>query len=325
MSMFSDIHSAVMQEYDRRRLISHRELDEKVAEIHSKSPRFAAIDDAIADASVDFVEKKLLGSGGDTPPLAATLAGLMEERRSILESLGYPEDYLKPKYFCDDCHDTGFTETGRCHCYKELSVRFMYHDTNLKNIDPEQTFENFSFEYYDDSYKDPVTGKTPLASAKDAYNKARSFMDRLDSEFVNMFIYGDTGVGKTFLLNCVANELIRQGRSVIYFTSFELFDTIARFTFRENNPDALYDHLFDCDVLLIDDLGTELVNSFVSSQLFLIVNERILHKKSTIISTNLSVNEIIDNYTERTFSRISLVYDIIKLTGADIRIKKKLK
>ncbi|MBR5336821.1 MAG: ATP-binding protein [Lachnospiraceae bacterium] len=324
MGIRSDIHSAVMQEYDMRHFLSRQELDKRIDEVYNKNPRFSAIDEEIANASVDYVKKRLSDPGTDIPPLASVLADLKEERRGLLESMGYSEDYLTLRYFCKDCHDTGYTGGKRCHCYKELATRYMYQDTNLKNIDASQTFESFTFDYYDDSYTDPVTGKTPLASAKEAYDKALHFVKNFGEGSGNIFIYGDTGVGKTFLLNCIANELINMNSSVIYFTSFELFDSIARYTFRENNPDAIYDHLFECDVLLIDDLGTELVNSFVSSQLFLIVNERILNKRSTIISTNLSVNDIIDNYTERTFSRISMAYDIIKLTGADIRIKKKI-
>ena len=113
---------------------------------------------------------------------------------------------------------------------------------------------------------------------------------------------------------------------MIYFTAFEIFDLLAKNTF-EKDEEALdvYDYLFDCDLLIIDDLGTELNNSFISSQLFLIINERILRKKSTIISTNLSLDRFAKNYSERTFSRITSQYTILKLIGNDIRIQKKLK
>lgn len=323
MDILDNTHRAVMKEYDRRRLASRRRLDLKESEVYSKNPRFSQIDAEIARTTVDYVEGRLSGSG-ENISLRTVIDGLKKEKASLLSALGYPEDYLNQEYSCPDCMDTGFVNGRKCHCYKELATKVMYNSSSLKNITPEHTFEHFSFDLYDDSYVDPITGKTPLASAKNAFDKARSFIDNFDDSFENLFIYGNTGVGKTFLINCIANELVRSNKSIIYNTSFELFDTLARYTFRENNTEGLYDYILDCDLLIIDDLGTELVNSFVSSQIFLIVNERILRKKSTIISTNLSVNDIIDNYSERTFSRISYAYDIIKLTGADIRIKKKI-
>ena len=141
----------------------------------------------------------------------------------------------------------------------------------------------------------------------------------------NIFFYGNTGVGKTFLSNCIAKELLDAGYSVIYFTAFQLFDILSKGVF-EKDADAIAAHqnIFDCDLLIIDDLGTELSNSFTTSQLFLCVNERILRQKSTIISTNLNLEQIAEIYSERTLSRISSNYSFIKLFGDDIRIKKRL-
>ena len=135
-------------------------------------------------------------------------------------------------------------------------------------------------------------------------------------------------MGKTFLSHCIAKELIDSAHSVIYFSAFELFDTFAKNTFRkgvkEDEQAELYSYIFDCDLLIIDDLGTELTNSFVSSQLFLTINERLLRKKSTIISTNLPIDIFADTYSERVFSRITSNYKMLKLIGDDIRIQKKL-
>ena len=115
------------------------------------------------------------------------------------------------------------------------------------------------------------------------------------------------------------------GHSVIYFTAFQLFDILSKGVFaKDEEAIAANENIFTCDLLIIDDLGTELTNSFVSSQLFLCINERILRKKSTIISTNLPLDRFMETYSERTFSRISSNYTIIKLFGNDIRIQKKL-
>ena len=165
-------------------------------------------------------------------------------------------------------------------------------------------------------------GKTFYANA---LKKAKDFVANFDHSFENLFIYGDTGVGKTFLSYCIAKELLDSTHSVIYYSAFDLFEAFAQKTFShsEESQDK-NDYILDCDLLIIDDLGTELTNSFVSSQFFLCINERILRKKSTIISTNLTLPNFMDNYTERVFSRVSSNYTMIKLIGKDIRIQKKL-
>jgi DNA replication protein DnaC len=152
----------------------------------------------------------------------------------------------------------------------------------------------------------------------------QDFINDFDHKPKNLFLYGETGVGKTFLSNCVAKELLDRSYSVIYFTAFQLFDIFSKGVF-EKDADAIAanQNIFDCDLLIIDDLGTELSNSFTTSQLFLCVNERILRNKSTIISTNLNMNQIADTYSERTLSRILSSYTTIRLTGDDIRIRKR--
>ena len=188
-----------------------------------------------------------------------------------------------------------------------------------------ENFSALSFDYYSDEQKNPATGLSALATAKLAVTNCHDFIDNFENKPKNIFFYGNTGVGKTFLSNCIAKELLDAGYSVIYFTAFQLFDILSKGVF-EKDADAIAAHqnIFDCDLLIIDDLGTELSNSFTTSQLFLCVNERILRRKSTIISTNLNLEQIAEIYSERTLSRISSNYSFIKLFGDDIRIKKRL-
>ena len=150
------------------------------------------------------------------------------------------------------------------------------------------------------------------------------FIDHFDDTFSNLYFYGDTGIGKTFLSNCVAKELMDHGHSVIYFTAFQLFDILSKGVFaKDEEAIAANENIFTCDLLIIDDLGTELTNSFTTSQLFLCLNERILHRKSTIISTNLGLSQLTDLYSERILSRIMDNYVLIKLFGEDIRMQKR--
>ena len=125
---------------------------------------------------------------------------------------------------------------------------------------------------------------------QDALQLCHHFADTFGKEFNNLFLYGDVGVGKTFLSNCIAKELMDREYSVLYFSSSKFFSILAKNTFDKNNIDAqnMYEYIFDCDLLIVDDLGTEFTNSFVASQFFTCINERLLSRKSTIISTNLS-------------------------------------
>ena len=199
----------------------------------------------------------------------------------------------------------------------------LYTQSNLTEILKKENFEHFSFDWYSDTMKNEATGLTARETAKRAYNTARNFVDDFDKRAQNLFLYGSTGVGKTFLSHCIASELLKTAHCVLYFSAFDLFDRLAQTAFsRKSETDPGDDFILDCDLLIIDDLGTELTNSFVSSQLFLCINERISRRKSTIISTNLKLEDFSATYSERTFSRIASNYQMLKLIGKDIRIQK---
>ena len=212
----------------------------------------------------------------------------------------------------------------KCSCFKQEIINVVYSQSNIKNILERENFSTFSYAYYSDDIINPTTKLSALDTAERAVAECRRFIDDFEHKPKNLFFYGDTGVGKTFLSNCVAKELLEKGYSVIYFTAFQLFDILSKGVFQKDaDAIAAHQNIFDCDLLIIDDLGTEFSNSFTSSQLFLCVNERILRQKSTIISTNLNMNHMVELYSERTLSRISSNYSIIKLFGDDIRIKKR--
>ena len=251
---------------------------------------------------------------------------ITKQKEALLLQHGYPADYLKPVYECADCKDTGYIGTHKCHCFKKAIVDYLYTQSNLKDILDKENFSTCSLSYYSRNHIDPLTGRSSLESMETALNVCHNFVDTFSKEFHNILLYGDTGVGKTFLSHCIAKELMDSAYSVIYFTAAGLFDILAENTFgkRQNKDSDVFEHIYDCDLLIIDDLGTELPNSFTVSQLFICLNERILRQKSTIISTNLALDDIKTIYSERTFSRISSNYTILRITGDDIRIQKKL-
>lgn len=163
---------------------------------------------------------------------------------------------------------------------------------------------------------------------KQVVDTCHRFVDSFTTEHGNMLFTGPTGVGKTFLTNCIARELIDRYYSVIYLSANDLFEVFSKNRFEyqaEEEMKGMYQYILDCDLLIIDDLGTELNNSFTSSQLFYCINERLNSSKSTIISTNHPLNELRDRYTERVTSRLISKYTIIPLYGDDIRLRKKAK
>ncbi|HIT89945.1 MAG TPA: ATP-binding protein [Candidatus Merdenecus merdavium] len=327
MALRNSQYDSIIREYDQKQFHHRHELDRRIQELYGKYKEFQEIDEEISSLSVACGRKLIEGDLEANKNLKHDIANLTKKRTNLLLQLGYPEDYLELHYDCNDCKDTGYIDHKKCHCFKKATLDLLYTQSNIKSILETENFSTFSYDYFNDKKVDPTTGLTPLANIKQIVSEVLQYIDHFDDmdPIQNFFFYGLPGVGKTFLTNCIAKELLDRNHSVIYFTSFQLFELLAKNTFNKNelpiNPEQ---HVFDCDLLIIDDLGTELTNSFVSSQLFLCINERLLRKKSTIISTNLSLDGFYETYSERTFSRVSSNYTMRKFIGDDIRIQKKL-
>jgi DNA replication protein DnaC len=258
---------------------------------------------------------------GDTHALEEMrqqLAERAEQKRTLLIRHGYPEDYLDPIYTCRTCKDTGYLEDhSRCDCLKRKIVRLLYEQSGLESQLSTENFDRLSTEYYEGE---------DLVRFEKAVQSAKKFVTDFNSHYHNLFFYGTVGTGKSFLSCCIARELLDAGKSVKYFSAGALFDKISDLTFRSKEKETrsyFYQELYDCDLLIIDDLGTELVNAFVASELFDCLNERHLREKATIISSNISLEELRDHYSERIFSRITSHFELLKFTGPDIRMHKK--
>lgn len=317
-------YDEIIREYDARQLRNQHILEARIEDAYEQIPKLKEIDDAIASCSVAQAKRLLDGDSDALDSLKAQIAAYRAQKETLLQEHGFPQNYFDPVYTCPDCKDTGYIGRKRCHCFEQAAINLVYTQSNLREILEKENFNTFSFDYYSGTDVNPATGRSSLDTIKDAVAKCHDFIDHFSDNFSNLYIYGDTGIGKTFLSNCVAKELMDQGYSVIYFTAFQLFDILSKGVFKKDEEAiATHQNIFDCDLLIIDDLGTELTNSFTTSQLFLCLNERILRKKSTIISTNLGMNQLADIYSERVLSRISSNYTLIKLFGADIRILKR--
>ena len=197
---------------------------------------------------------------------------------------------------------------------------------NLNNVLASENFSTFSLDYYSPGHIDPKTGRSSRDAIAAALKACHDFVDNFASGSDNLLLYGDIGVGKTFLSHCIAKELLEKSYSVIYFSASRLFEFLAKDIFGKKDPskEDARSHIYNCDLLIVDDLGSELPNTFTVSQFFMVLNERILRRKPMIMSTNLTLEKIKGLYSERIFSRISSSFTMLRLTGDDIRIQKKL-
>lgn len=316
-------YDAIMREYSKRQSDNQRRLTEHREEIYRLIPRIREIDGEVASLCAARARTLLLGHREQLKDLKSMVDELSEERRILLLSNHYPGDYLELTYTCPDCQDTGYIEGQKCTCFRQLEVELLYTQSNLQEILEKENFDHFSFEYYSDKITDEKSGLTALQTAQRAYHIAKQFVEHFDEKPANLCLYGNAGVGKSFLSHCIAKALLDSGHFVLYFSAYDLFDLLAQATFSHSREaEEQENYIFDCDLLIIDDLGTELTNNFVASELFLCINERLMRNKSTIISTNLKPESISDTYSQRTYSRIVSNYQLVKLIGKDIRIRK---
>ncbi|MBQ7972527.1 MAG: ATP-binding protein [Lachnospiraceae bacterium] len=319
MALSNTQYDTILRDYNQKRLDSRRILEERTREIYDKLPDYKEMDDLIASISVNRAKQRLMGTEAkeNNEEIADILEDINTRKKLLLTSAGYSVNYLDPVYTCSYCKDTGYIGDEKCHCFKQAVLDLLYEQSNIRDVLSTENFKNLSFEYQ--------SGED-LVHFKKATQKAEEFVQAFDYDYRNLLFYGTVGTGKSFLSNCVANALLEKGHSVIYFSAAGLFERISEYTFQKGGKDASvnpFDDIYNCDLLIIDDLGTELTNSFVTSQLFACLNERHLRRKATIISSNLNLEELRERYSDRVFSRITSNYELCKLSGQDVRLYLK--
>ena len=312
---------------NNRRLENKIEMDRRIKEVYENVPQIAEYDREIASLAVNATRLALSGDASAKDSLREDIQVISEKKRAALLMNRYPGDYLDEIFTCPICKDTGFVHGKPCECLKAEVVRLLYSRSELKEILERENFDTFEYDLYSDDYIDPDTGISAAENIDAVVDHCHYFINNFDKTFDNLLFYGRAGTGKTFLINCIAKELIEKSYSVIYLSAVQLFDLLADYSFKRSNTTIYrqisFDELLRCDLLIIDDLGTEMSNSFTESSLFDCLNERLIHQKSTIISTNFSLQELQQKYEERIFSRTAGNYTPLKIFGDDIRIKKK--
>lgn len=327
----NSLYQTVMRDYDRCQAEQKHLQDLRIQEIYEKIPEYRTLEQTIvslcADEARDRVLNPTLSHSDAAKRLHHQITELKERQRTLLISSGFPEDYPELHYICPICKDTGFSGNDLCTCFRQAAAQKIYDQSRIAPILETENFDTFNIGYYSEA-TDPRFGISPAENMRTIVSRCKAFIRDFDQRFANIFITGNTGVGKSFLTHCIANELLKDSRSVLYMTAFDLIEAFEKHTFGPKDEledtfyeDTLFDSIMNCDTLIIDDLGTETVNNFTVSQLFLCLNHRQEYRKSTIISTNLPVEAIQDIYSERISSRIISYYHIFLIFGEDIRIK----
>lgn len=316
MALSNAQYQSIMYRYDRDRANALRVQEEHLELLRREVPGFSELEGKSASIAISFARQMLNEDNSSISDLDDALSAVTAEKEALLAQYGYSPDFLLPDYTCPDCKDTGYINNRKCHCFRQAELDILYSQSNIREFLQTENFSTLSEAYYQGE---------DLSRFRNAVAMCHSFVDNFDTNYTNLMFYGKVGTGKSFLSGCISHELLQTGHSVIYFSATDLFALMADNAFHRSGrlEDAPSNRdIYECDLLVIDDLGTELTNQFVGSSLFTCLNERHIRRKSTIVSTNLSLQELHERYSDRVFSRAVGNFEIIKLTGNDIRVLK---
>lgn len=335
--MSSEILSTLLLEYDRKKRRAELDLEKRKSELYAKLPRLQEIETELNNFAINTAKNILKGSSTSLNELNQKVAELKQEKEKIFKENKLSNNYLEPNYECSNCKDTGYVQvensaSSLCSCLKQKLLDISYNKSNISNLGKEN-FDTFRPEVFSDiaepeKYKMNISPRQNMIAIKE---KCLEFIENFDNpETHNLLFTGNTGLGKTFMSNCIANELIKKGKNVLYQTAPVLLETVIdnkMNKYKNSSQDNFYKNALEADLLIIDDLGTECLNSMKLSELFTILNTRLLNLNNkvtkTIISTNLNINNIFKSYEERIGSRIAGFYDIYYFFGDDLRFKIK--
>ena len=320
MGFNKENYARIKQEYDGKYLRAQDAARLRRAEIHAKLPEVAKIDAELSTAGVRIFEASLRNDKAALDAISAENMALNRKKGELLVKAGYPADYTAVKYECLICGDTGVVDYRMCACMKEKLVVAGLESSGMYDLIKTQTFENFDLSYY--------SGEA-LARMKTILDITRRYAESFDAEKSgNIIMMGNTGLGKTHLSSAMGGVIVKKGNDVYYTGAVEMladFETERFGNDRGGEASELTDKYLSCDLLIIDDLGTELINQFSTSCLYNIINSRLIKKKSTIINTNFTRDELRKKYHDRITSRIFGEYTVLPFLGTDVREKKIFK
>lgn len=313
-----------------KRQIHNSQMDTRLRSVYARVPRVHELDIEIRSTMTELFGAALVPDGASlVEDIHMRNAELQAQRRSELIRAGFPDGYLDEEYLCNNCRDTGYDNMVICSCLME-----MYKDEQRKSLSSlfrlgDETFDNFDISLYDDS-PTPDTMISPRRTMDIIYETCVEYARKFGKKSMNLFFNGAPGLGKTFLSACIARVVADSGHSVVYDTASSVFAKFeyVKFSRAENNEDAFNDtsseikRCLECDLLILDDLGTEMTTAFTTSALYDIVNTRLITGLKTIVSSNLTLNELRRRYSEQIMSRLEGEYQVLTFRGEDIRKRR---
>ncbi len=333
--MNNDNLKSLLANYERKRNSKIADANLKKEKIIYSIPELEKVENDINSLSIKAI--KLILTTRDKSlidNLNKQIACLKSQKLDILKKHNLSQDDFLPKFDCTICKDTGFVKQNNnnvlCNCIKQKLYNIEYNHSNIYDLQ-NQNFDNFRLSFYSDLVDEYKYGKniSPRDNIISIKKICQHFIDHFDDpDESNLLFCGSPGLGKTFLSSCIANEMIKRGKTVLYQTAPMMLDNIIDYKFGKSSNNII-SSINSVDLLIIDDLGTESKNNLKITELFNIINTRLLNQNNkitkTIISTNLSLQDLYNTYEERIVSRIIGNYNACYFFGDDIRIKKKLK
>lgn len=332
--MENNTQKQLLKEYEQKRFKAQEDLEKRKSRLYDSNPKLKEIEEKLNELGISTA-KLILQKNDKTyiDSLKKQVEELKLEKNRILAELQLSKDFLLPHYECNICKDSGFIQNNNtstmCSCLKQKLFDIEYNKSNISKLNTEN-FSTFDLNLYSDEIEKEKyhSNISPRENIKIIKNIVDTFIKNFDNpDEKNLLFLGNTGLGKTFLSNCIANELLKNGKTVLYQTAPIMLENIidARFGKTDNN---ICENVYSVDLLIIDDLGTESINNIKHTELFNIINTRLLNSNrttKTIISTNLSAKDLLSLYDERIVSRFEGHYNICRFFGDDIRRNRPLK
>ncbi|MBE6899337.1 MAG: ATP-binding protein [Ruminococcaceae bacterium] len=323
MPYSSEVYSSARRIIDERRAAADRDAGIRKADVYAKYPAIRELDNRLMREMANLTVL-MLREQGDTEGVLASMKAKTEdirrERAAILAEKGLPEDYLEPHYICSECSDIGRKNGILCSCFKEICRKEALNELAASSGSASCSFGNFELGYYPDNGAED--GTNPRRKMQNYYNFCINYAENFVSGSPSIVMIGKTGLGKTHLSLAIAKTVVEKGFGVVYAPAQKLVSNLEREHFSFSGSDAVLQKYTNCDLLIIDDLGAEFPSQFTSAAIGNLINERLFENRPTVISTNLSVKELSERYSERTASRILGEYKRLLFAGEDIRFLK---
>ena len=330
--MHKSFAKGILNEYELLRAKAEQAALSYKETVYAKAPRLKETDIKLRQLGLKLARLATSKDSEQLKILEQKITKLRCERKEILKEFKIGEQKFLPKYNCNLCKDTGYVTKSQtaipsmCKCFKQKLINAHYSQSNLKQVLGEENFDNFDFRLFNDVI-DEKEGASVLNNMERVYKIATNFTKNFGSEFLNLLLFGDTGLGKTFVCHSIAKELLDKGYTVLYLSMPRLVKIIEKsrnFYEDQTENNAVLSAVDDVDLLILDDLGTEVMTLVTTASLYDIINHRLITKKPMVISTNLDQNGLMAHYSERILSRFIASYVFVRFFGTNLRIAKRL-